>query len=175
MNGVEIDYALSHLTLLVDTREQDTIELKKRLQSAEIPYIREKLDFGDYSIKSKLLNGCEFSLQNKVCVERKMSIDELCNCYCQQRQRFEREFERAKEAGAKVYLLVENATFEKIYNHKYKSQMSPNALSASVLAWLSRYNCQIVFCKPETSGKLIKDILYREMKEFLNNFQGDKK
>lgn len=173
MNGVEIDYALSHLTLLVDTREQDTIELKKRLQTAEIPYKREKLDFGDYSIKGELSNGSEISLKNKVCVERKMSIDELCNCYCQQRQRFEREFERAKEAGAKVYLLIENATFEKIYNHKYKSQMSANALSASVLAWLSRYNCQIIFCKPETSGKLIKDILYREMKEFLNDFQGE--
>jgi hypothetical protein len=50
--------------------------------------------------------------------------------------------------------------------------MLPQALVASLLAFLSRYNCQLIFCKPETSGKLIHDILYREMKENLSNMSG---
>ena len=45
--------------------------------------------------------------------------------------------------------------------------MKPVALVASMTAWLARYNCQLIMCKEETSGKLIKDLLYREMKEYL--------
>ena len=47
------------------------------------------------------------------------------------------------------------------------SQMNPKSLVGSILAWLARYNCQLMFCKKETSGQLIKDILYREGKEAL--------
>ena len=108
-------------------------------------------------------------LSNKVCVERKMSCDELCSCFCKGRPRFAREFERAKAAGAKVYLLVENATWETAYAGKYRSRMEPSAFVASLTAWLARYNCQILFCKPETSGKLIREILYRELKERLES------
>lgn len=96
-----------------------------------------------------------------------MSIDELCNCYCKDRGRFEREFERAKAAGAKIILLVEGATWEDIYGGKYRSKMKPQSLVASILAWQARYDCQIFFCKPDTTGLLIKDTLQRELKERL--------
>ncbi len=134
-----------------------------------VPCERRKLDFGDYSICCKLPNGDEYSLEKSVCVERKMSFDEICNCYCQQRKRFTREFERAKQAGAKVYLLIENATWESAYNGNYRSKMSPQALVASMTAWLARYDCQLIFCEPKTTGKLIKELLYRELKERLEN------
>lgn len=96
-----------------------------------------------------------------------MSFDELCMCFCQQRGRFEREFERIKASGAKCYLLIENASWEKAYNGQYRSQMRSNALIASILAYTARYNAVPVLCKAETSGKLIHDILYREGKEVL--------
>ena len=127
-----------------------------------VPYERYKLDFGDYSVKCDRL-----SLANSVTVERKMSVDELCHCYCQDRARFEREFERAKDAGAKIYMLIEDATWEDIYGGKYRSKMRPESLVASILAWLSRYDCQLLFCKPSTTGQLIKDTLQRELKERL--------
>ncbi len=47
--------------------------------------------------------------------------------------------------------------------------MKPQALVASLTAWLARYNCQLIFCKSETTGKLIKELLYRELKERLEN------
>lgn len=162
MNPVEVECALRSFTILVDTREQDTPQLRKRLGDMSCPWERRKLDFGDYSACCQTLD-----LSAAVCVERKMSLDELCACYCKGRGRFEREFERAREAGAKLYLLIEGATWEKAYNGRYRSRMSPQALVASMQAWLTRYNCQLLFCEAETSGKLIRDILYREMKERL--------
>lgn len=137
------------------------------------PYERIALSFGDYSAKFPLPNGEWLSLQDKVVVERKMHLDELCHCFCQERPRFTREFERAKEANAKVYLLIEGATWENAYNGKYRSQMRSSALIASMLAWLARYDCQMIFCKAETSGKIIKDILYREGKERMERGDAD--
>ena len=169
MHPIEVEKALKNAVLLLDTREQDTPALRNRLQLTELPHKREKLDFGDYSITTMLDEDSEFSLKDVVSIERKMSLDELCNCYCQNRERFIKEFERAKEKNAKIYMLIENATWENAYNGKYKSKMSSPALVASILAWLARYNCQIIFCKAETSGKIIGDILRRELKERLEN------
>lgn len=157
------------MTLIVDTREQDTDRLRRRIRQTGLSFVRQKLDFGDYSAKTTLDNGTEFDISGSVSIERKMNLDELCACYCKGRKRFTREFERAKSAGAKVYLLIENANWEKTYNGSYRSKMSPQALTASLFAWLARYNCQIIFCKEETSGKIIREILYREMKERLEN------
>lgn len=168
MHPVEVEQIMKNAVLLLDTREQDTLALHKRLELSGIPYKRTKLDFGDYSIACDI-NGKELNLKDVVCVERKMSIDELCNCYCQSRERFTKEFERAKKAGAKVYLLIENASWENVYNGKYKSKMKAKALVASIIAWLARYNCQVIFCKTETSGKIIGDVLKRELKEYLEN------
>lgn len=169
MNPFEVSRALKNLTLIVDTREQDTDRLRRRIRQTGLSFVRQKLDFGDYSAKTTLDNGTEFDISSSVSIERKMNLDELCNCYCKGRKRFTREFERAKSAGAKVYLLIENANWEKAYNGSYRSKMSPQALTASLFAWLARYNCQIIFCKEETSGKIIREILYREMKERLEN------
>ena len=169
MNPFETNRALKNLTLIVDTREQDTDRLRRRIRQTGLSFVRQKLDFGDYSAKTTLDNGTEFDISSSVSIERKMNLDELCACYCKGRKRFTREFERAKSAGAKVYLLIENANWEKAYNGSYRSKMSPQALTASLFAWLARYNCQIIFCKEETSGKIIREILYREMKERLEN------
>lgn len=167
MHPAEIERALKHFTILVDTREQPTAAYKRRLKSMGVPLHRQKLDYGDYSAQIKLPDGFFYSLNDKVCVERKMNLDEICTCFTKQRSRFVREFERAKEVGARIYLLIENADYEKAYSGDYRSQMKPNALTASLLAFQARYDCRIVFCPVQMSGRIIKDILYREMKERL--------
>ena len=169
MHPFEVEEALKTLTILIDTREQPTTKFKERIASMGVPTERRKLNFGDYSAAVTLPDGAEYSLQNAVCVERKMDLDELCSCYCQERKRFQKEFDRAKESGAKMYLLIENATWEKVYRGNYRSMMKPAALLGSLTAYLARYNCTLIFCAPETSGRLIKDILYRETKERLEN------
>ena len=159
------------MVCLVDTREQDTPRLRARLKAMP-QWERKALSFGDYSARFTLPGGEELTLEGRVHIERKMSIDELCQCYTHDRDRFEREFQRAKDAGAKLYLLIEAATWESIYTGRYRSLMRPTALVASILAWLARYDCQILFCKPETTGNLIRDILYREGKELMENGDG---
>lgn len=154
------------MTILVDTREQNTPSLHRRLEQMNCQYERCKLSYGDYSIKCNLPNK-EVNLSSAVVVERKMSFGELCQCFCQGRERFKREFERAKADDAKVYLLVEDASWESAYAGRYRSKMRPESLIASMTAWLARYNCQLLFCRTETSGKLIREVLYRELKERL--------
>lgn len=166
MDIFEINEALGNITLLVDTREQETAALKKRLEQTELPYKREKLDFGDYSAMCEV-GGKIYDFRQSLAIERKMSLDEICGCFCKGRGRFTREFERAADSGAKIYLLIENGSWEAAYAGKYRSQMNSKAFTSSLLAWLARYNCQLIFCKAETSGRLIADILYREIKERL--------
>lgn len=164
MHPVDVDASLKSMVCLVDTREQDTPAFRERISYFD-QWERHKLDAGDYSAKFLLPDSSWFFLP--VAIERKYALDELCMCYCQQRGRFEREFERALEVHSKLYLLVEGGSWENVYSGKYRSQMNPKSLVGSILAWLARYNCQLMFCKKETSGQLIKDILYREGKEAL--------
>lgn len=173
MSVFEINKALESMTIYVDTREQKTARAAMRYSQFGVPYERKKLDFGDYSCKFDLSDGKVFDLASLVSIERKQSFDELAMCYCTERKRFTAEFERAKEANAKVYLLVEGETWERAYNGSYRSKMAPQSMVASMLAWLARYDCQLLMCQTQTSGMLIRDVLYREGKERLERGDAD--
>ena len=169
MNNFDVERSLESMKLLVDTREQPTGRYKKRIEQIGLPHERRKLNYGDYSCECTLPDGSVLDLSNKVVIERKMNLDEICMCYGKERKRFEREFERAKADGCKIYLLIEDGNWEKSYNGKYRSQLNPTALTASLNAFRARYGMQLDFCKEETTAKLIHDILYRELKEYLQN------
>lgn len=174
MTPFELEKTLSSMTIICDSREKPTTEAKKRWESFGVPYRIQALKSGDYTAEFVLPNGDTFSLENHAAVERKMSLGEICGNFCQNRARFIREFERIKEAGAKAYIVVESgASWEAIYNHRYHSQMAPQALVASLTAWMARYNAHIIFCRAETFPKLCREILYREAKEILTNMEVD--
>lgn len=165
MHPTEIEDCLKSMVCICDSREQSTPKLKARLKQINLPIERKALLCGDYSAKVKLLSGEWYQLP--VSLERKMNLSEICMCYCQERSRFVREFERAKENNIKMYLLVEDANWENIYAGKYRSKMLPKSLVASMLSWLARYDCQIIMCRAETTGRIIHDILYYEGREIL--------
>lgn len=172
MNAIEIEECLQSFEILVDTREQPSQRASERYASFGCPWKRQKLDYGDYTYNFKLTDGKWLfenvaSAQGHCVIERKMNLDELSNCFCHERDRFRREFERAAENNATIYLLVEDATWENLINGKYRSKFNPKAFLSSITAWSARYHFKIVFCKHETSGKLIREILYRELKERL--------
>ena len=170
MHPTEINDALRGMVIIVDTREQDTVQLHNRLKHFG-RYERAKLDSGDYGAKFPLPGGGW--LQIPVVVERKMSLDELAACFCRDRPRFKSEFDRAAAAKIKIYLLIEGESWEAAYSGDYRSKMAPKAMVASLLSWLSRYDCQLIFCEKRTTGKLIHDILYREGKEALKRLIDD--
>lgn len=165
MDGYLIDDCLDSMTILVDTREQPSERATQRYNSFGCPYRKEKLDFGDYSACFRMPDGTERRLN--VAIERKMNLEELSTCLTQQRDRFRAEFERAQLSNASVYLLVENANWENLINGKYKTKFNPNAYFGSVFAWVARYDLKPILCKQESSGKIIHEILYRELKERL--------
>lgn len=164
---VEIDRILKTLVILVDTREQDTERARKRYAQFGCEHERKALRFGDYSARLTGLEGEEISLENVVSVERKMDLDELCGCFCHGRERFRREFERALTAGAHVYLLIENDSLDAAYKGAYRSRMNPRALTASILSWCIEFGIMPLFISSERSGRLIRDILYREARRWL--------
>lgn len=171
MDAFEVRDTLSTFRICVDTREQDTPKAEARFKAFGVPYLRQTLSYGDYCGNITLSGGALYSADSVISadcvVERKMSLDELAACFTRGRDRFRREFERARENSAKVYLLVEGGSWEMLLNHRYRSRFAPEAFKASLTAWMARYNASVIFCKAETSGKLIKEVLYREMKEKL--------
>lgn len=167
MTRYDVDSALRNMQIVADTREQDTPAFRNRFAGSGLPIVRNKLDFGDYTAVTTIGDKV-YSLENVAVVERKMSLDELALCFGKERARFQREFERSSAAGARVYLLVENATWENLLNGKYRSKLNPDSYFASLLAWSVRYNLVPIFCKAETSGKVIAGILRYELRERLS-------
>ena len=172
LHPVEIQNALDTMVVLIDTREQDTPAFRRRVSRLPCEWRREMCSFGDYSAACTLPDGSPYSLNGTVAIERKMSLDELSRNFTYSRKRFEREFGRMRDAGGKLYLLVENASWERVYGHKYKTRFDPKAYAASLCAWMARYDTPIVFCQPETAPILIYQILYRELKERLTEWDG---
>lgn len=171
MDSFEIRETLNSFRIIADTREQRTPKAEERFRSFGVPVERATLSYCDYcgniDLPGGVLYGADSVIKPACCIERKMSLDELASCFTRGRDRFRREFERASEAGARVYLLIENGSWEAIANHRYRSRYHEAAFTASLTAWTIRYNLVPLFCKSGTSGKLIREILYRDMKERL--------
>ena len=142
-------------------------------------YIKEKgLKVGDYTIAVQLPNGEVINFQDKVVIERKADLNELCCNFFDKKDaegktRLERELDRAKEQGIKVILLVEvDNMHSKILSSKYfrfdkASKVSPKAFNSILRALQAKYDISIEYCKKEDSARLINDILYYHGREYL--------
>lgn len=167
MTPREIEQILKNLSLVVDTREQPNNRYYDRINKIGFSSCRQKLDFGDYSVISEFENKT-YDFTKMFVIERKMSIDEIAGNLTRGRKRLENEFKRAKEAGAKMHLIIENGSFSKIIEHRYRSKMTPNSLLSSLIAFADRYNLQIHFCRSEDTPLLIRKILYFSVKNYLD-------
>ena len=171
MNHAEVENCLRDMVYCVDTREQPNLSLAKRLAFLE-PHVRETVNAGDYTAKTLLPDGTWFYVP--AAIERKMSLTEIAGNFCRGRERFRAEFNRFRENEIQPYILIERASWEKAYSGAYLSKMSPSSLVASLIAWMVRYRCPVIMCEsPEMGGKLIRDILYREMQEALEAMVDD--
>jgi ERCC4-type nuclease len=162
---------IESFSIIVDTREQATRRSEQRYKSMGVDITRAVLDFGDYTYNLTLPDGPLHDITERIkpkcVVERKQNLDELAMCFTRSRDRFQREFERAAEAGARIYLLTENASFDMILSGQYRSRFQPQAFIASILSWSHRYDMVPIFCDMKSSGRLIREILFRDMKERL--------
>ena len=171
MDIFEAKETLSTFRVVIDRREHETAQAQDRYKSLGKTE-RATLDYGDYCGNVTLPDGSSlYDIQKRLypscVVERKMSLDEMAMCFTRGRERFTREIQRASMNSAKVYLLIEGGSWEGILNHRYKSRFHPEAFKASLMAFMVRYDMDVIFCRAGTSGEIIKGILYRNMKERL--------
>lgn len=174
MDKLQVETCLESMIVLTDNREQPSERAEKRYSAFECGYRRQTLDYGDYTYNFIKPDGNDLfradeRVKGHVVIERKMDLTELSGCFTHERKRFNAEFERAVNNKAKIYLLVEDANWELLINGRYRTQFNPKSYLASITAFMARYNTSVIFCKHETSGKLIYEILRRELKERLDN------
>lgn len=167
MRPRDISATLDSMTVLVDTREQDTPRAQRRYEQIGMPIEREALSFGDYSYRASAPGGRIIHGDQLCAIERKMDLDELAQCFTRYRDRFEREWQRAAYSGAVLWLLVEGASWADIYAHRYQTLMDPAAMVGSILAWQCRYQSRVLFCPVAVTGHLIADVLRYDLLERL--------
>jgi ERCC4-type nuclease len=138
------------LTIIVDTREKKNSHITDFFKKNNISYVCKKIDAGDYSFT---LNG--ESYDHKISIERKSSLDELAGNLTKGRDRFAREFERAHKEKCKVFLMIENGSWEDIAAHKYRSLFTPKAFKASLETWSNKFMFDIQFVKKVKAGEFI--------------------
>ena len=167
LDPLEAEECLRNMVYCIDSRERPTKALEKRLEYLQ-PNVRETLNAGDYTAKTLLPDGTWFYVP--VAIERKYALTEIAGNLTRERERFRAEFNRACERGTRLYILIEQSSWEDAYAGAYRSQMKPQSLIASLLTWMARYRCPILMCKrPETGGKVIRDVLRYEMREALES------
>ena len=96
MNGAEIESAMNSMRILVDTREKKNTHIVTALEGRKCPFKPRKLNYGDYTSEYDTSENNGISFENKVVIERKANLDELAGNITKGRDRFEREFLRAK-------------------------------------------------------------------------------
>lgn len=146
-------------------------------------YIQEKgLKVGDYTIAVKLPTGEVINFKDKIVIERKADLNELCCNFFDKKDeegktRLERELDRAKEQGIKVILLVETDNMHnKILSSKHfrfdkASKVSPKAFNSILRSLQAKYDISIEYCDKKDSARLIHDILYYHAREYLKCLQ----
>lgn len=159
---------LHNMVVVTDSREQKNDHIKNYLTKKGIKFIIEKLEVGDYSCVFP--NYPELELDYKFTIERKNSLSEIAGNFTKNRERFIREFERLKD-GQKIHLLIETATWRKVFNSSYRSNFNPDAFKASLLTFCIRYNMPIWFCEKSESPELIYKILYYETYNYLKGIK----
>ena len=153
--------------LLVDTREKPkAIEgILGTFYGYGITYSRTKLLFGDYM---------DYNNPGLV-IDRKQNIAELAKNCTSEWIRFKAELERAKAAGAKLVILVEQNRFKDRGEWVHVEEISDLMLWSNphttirgekvfrvLSSWCSKYDLEVVFCDKRTTGNKILEILYDE-------------
>ena len=151
----------------IDTREHPKAisEIVKTFDKEGVPHIRTKLLFGDY---------CDYNRPGIV-IDRKQNIAELAKNCTSEHKRFREELERAKMAGAKLVILVEQDRYKNggnwvfireltdiIYWSNPHTTIRGEKVYRVLASWCAKYDLEVQFCNKKNTGKRILEIIYNE-------------
>ena len=158
--------------VIVDSREKPTA-LERTLQYFSdhgIEYEVSKLLFGDYMDWNR----------PGVVVDRKQNIAELAKNCTVEHERFRREMDKARKAGATLVVLVEQNRYkdrgewvevdsiEDLLRWSSPHTMVRGEQVYRVLAsWTAKYPLRVVFCDKRSTGRKIVEILYSDENELI--------
>lgn len=142
MSTIPADLDPATLTALVDQREQRPWDLAPLRQEPAT------LQTGDYSVK-----GCEHLVR----IERKC-LGDLVQCCGNERERFTREVERLLAFPARV--LIVEASWAAVAAGDWRSQIKPQSVEASLLAWIARGLPCVLAGNRERAQRYAAKILY---------------
>ena len=128
------------LRVIVDSREQQNKHILAEVGRCNINYVVRALSFGDYSFE---LDGKSY--ETEIAIERKGSLSELAGNFTRGRKKFMREFERAKKFNTRMYLFVEDSSYEDIKNWNYRSSFTPTAYFERLEFWCYSYGLKLEF------------------------------
>lgn len=141
--------------IICDTREKKNRHIIQYFEQREIPYKIAKLDTGDYMD----------SESNRITIDRKQNLDELCgNLFSPDRSRFWREVRRAKSEGIKMIVLIEQGGMIKTlkdvpkWRGKY-TKVSGYSLYNEICRCHIAYGVEFLFCDKRSTGKRIAELL----------------
>ena len=130
------------MKIIIDSREQ-----------APFPFAHEKydgtvvevgaLDTGDYSLAG---------LADRVAVERK-SLPDLVACLGRERERFERELQRA--AALDAFCVTIESPWADLAGGNFRSQLNPHSACQSVAAFMARYRIPFVFAGSRAGAEYV--------------------
>ncbi|MBP3888558.1 MAG: ERCC4 domain-containing protein [Cellulosilyticum sp.] len=133
----EIIEIIKTATIVVDTREQKCDHILKYFDSKKIPYVREKLEYGDFTLKVEAPSVArDFYFGDILTIERKANLNELSGNLAHERERMIKEFSRVR---GQLILLIENATYDDIVNHNYTTQYEPKSFIATLKTFENRF------------------------------------
>lgn len=155
--------------LLIDSREKPKAigKILDYLIRNGIDYEVSKLFVGDYM----------FYDNPGIIVDRKQNIAELAKNCTSDHERFRRELERTKKAGARLVVLVEQNRYkdrdEWIEVRSVSDLLrwsSPHTVVRGekvfrvLSSWMAKYPISVVFCDKRSTGRKIVEILREERK-----------
>ena len=120
------------MKIIVDSREQAPFTFKHERYAGTV-IESGALSVGDYSLSG---------LCDRVAAERK-SLPDLVACLSRERERFEREMQRA--AALDAFAVVVEASWLDLAGGQYRSQLNPHSACQSVLAFTARYSIPFLF------------------------------
>lgn len=165
----EIDAIMKTLTIVMDTREQQSKHITDYLHQKEISLKIQKVDHGDYGclIPKNDELGIPRDIYLNSFVERKAHMDEITgNLQKDTRSAFENELIRSQ--GSRFVLIVEDKdAYVKMIKGDYRSKYNPLALLGTLNTFKAKYNFEIVYLDKSLSGNWIYHHFYYQMKNYL--------
>lgn len=163
---------LDNVVIQMDTREKAGKKghITSAFDAAGVRYIRSKMYVGDYTLLH----------DQSLCIDVKQGLQEVYSNLVQEHERFRAECVRARDAGIRLLILVEQPEIQTLedvhtwenpsiaaYNKKVlegaerpkRPPISSLRLQSMMLAMTALYDVEWRFCAPKDTGKVIINIL----------------